>query len=798
MTQWKLAMASAGGPHEMPYSQRGALVISPDARYLAVVMERLLRIYFLQTRQCVKTIDLDCRHVCDAIMDSQHVYVFNDRGKVIVVDWKDRVRQIVRRFELKPTLDILSIVAAVPDEPDTYYAICGEDKKRTMVKLAPDTDAEEVWSEDNVTLHAVLTDRTKVAFLRSNHEVAIYHADTPQATPERLKFPYKLALTLMAISNEQVVALGSELGPIQVIYGGLETPVPQKLLKWHVEAVSAVAFTPDGRYLLSGGKEKVLVFWHLDSDKTQFLPRLNGPINAIGIDDPNNAVYQLLLDHGPHHAEVLVVLAVDLVLRLAVLLIRPQFHSDPRNISKAKKKLAKRGDVRPTKLLHDYSTQAEINPKLGHVFVPTGLSFQTFDLVRQEQLAVQNATLVISTGKVRLEQDLVEPEITGLKFTVDGEWMCTFDQVETLEVDQLLLKHDKQYALKFWKFVDTSLTKDPSLGHWELTTKIMAPHGTNPVVAIVAAPKAYQNGQAFLTADNKGGLRVWRPRSPVDVTLNALRGQQTAWTMRKTHPLGAVALAVSCAWLDDGLVIVRLVELTVTTFNAHTFQEVPASEFCVPLLTGLPIRAVQFVGVHLVVLLKTRVLLFNMVTGAVDEYVAAVDTTTGASLMMAVDPERNVVALAVNFYHQASYPQAPFEVRLKVVVIDPTQPQPVSHHPLNSGVAAVRYDPTTKAFVLVDFDLRLATLAVEANDDGKTLTVAEAMKQKLLDAQITADIMSQRRAADARTTATGIEAIDVGGEAAAPKPVDLNLIQPLFHLAVELETLFDRIVKVIR
>lgn len=789
-------MASAGGPHEMPYSQRGALVISPDARYLAVVMERLLRIYFLQTRQCIKTIDFDCRQVCDALMDLQHVYLFLDEGKVAVIDWKDRVRQVVRRFELKPPLPILNIIGAVPDAEDTYYAVCGTNKNattRTVVKLAPEAKAETVWTEEGVHLHAVLTDRTKVAFLTNNHEVVIYHMDAPQATPEHLKFPYKLPITLMAISNDQVVALGSELGPIQVVYGGLETPVPQKLLKWHVEAVSAVAFTPDGRYLLSGGKEKVLVFWHLDLDKTQFLPRLNGAIDAIGIDDPNNVVYQLLLDHGPHHAEVVVILAVDLVLRLAVTLIRPQFHSDPSNVAKARKKLAKRGEYRPTKLLHDYSTQTEINPKLGHVFVPTGLSFQTFDLVRQEQVAVQNATLVISTGKVRLEQDLVEPEITQLKFTVDGEWMCTFDQVETLNVDQLLLKHDKQYALKFWKFVDTSLSKDPSLGHWELTTKIMAPHGANPVVAIVAAPKAYQNGQAFLTADNKGGLRVWRPRSPVDVTLNALRGQQTAWTMRKTHPLGAVALAVSCAWLDDGLVIVRLVELTVATFNAHTFQEIPPSEFCVPLLTGLPIRAVQFVGTHLVVLLKTRVLLFNMVTGAVDSYGAAVDTTAGAALIMAVDPERQVVCLAVNYYHES-----PFEVRLKLVVIDPSQTQPVATHQLYSGVAAVRYDPTTHQFVFVDFELRLGTLTVEDSDNGVRVSMADAMKQKLLDAQITADIMSQRRAADSRTGTSTVEAIEVGGEAAAPKPVDLNLIQPLFHLAVELETLFDRIVKVIR
>ena len=64
----------------------------------------------------------------------------------------------------------------------------------------------------------------------------------------------------------------------------LLSSVVKTTLHWHAHCVSALALTPDGRYLLSGGAEAVLVVWQLDRDgghEKTFAPRLGAPVTAI-------------------------------------------------------------------------------------------------------------------------------------------------------------------------------------------------------------------------------------------------------------------------------------------------------------------------------------------------------------------------------------------------------------------------------------------------------------------------------------------------------------------------------------
>lgn len=55
------------------------------------------------------------------------------------------------------------------------------------------------------------------------------------------------------------------------------------VLHWHAHAVSSLAFTPNGAYLLSGGEEAVLVVWQIESRHKEFVPRIGAPIQAINI-----------------------------------------------------------------------------------------------------------------------------------------------------------------------------------------------------------------------------------------------------------------------------------------------------------------------------------------------------------------------------------------------------------------------------------------------------------------------------------------------------------------------------------
>lgn len=56
---------------------------------------------------------------------------------------------------------------------------------------------------------------------------------------------------------------------------------PAATVHWHAHAVGCVTFSQDGRYLLSGGQEAVLVLWDVRTGARAYLPRLGGALVGI-------------------------------------------------------------------------------------------------------------------------------------------------------------------------------------------------------------------------------------------------------------------------------------------------------------------------------------------------------------------------------------------------------------------------------------------------------------------------------------------------------------------------------------
>lgn len=69
--------------------------------------------------------------------------------------------------------------------------------------------------------------------------------------------------------------------PSTVKVVGLEKKTQTASFHWHAHAVSSLAFTANGAYLLSGGEEAVLVIWQLHSGKKEFVPRVGAPLQTI-------------------------------------------------------------------------------------------------------------------------------------------------------------------------------------------------------------------------------------------------------------------------------------------------------------------------------------------------------------------------------------------------------------------------------------------------------------------------------------------------------------------------------------
>lgn len=66
---------------------------------------------------------------------------------------------------------------------------------------------------------------------------------------------------------------------------------PAATVHWHAHAVGALAFSLDGKYLLSGGQEAVLVIWDVGSGRRAYLPRLGGPLTGVSPCPSDPALY---------------------------------------------------------------------------------------------------------------------------------------------------------------------------------------------------------------------------------------------------------------------------------------------------------------------------------------------------------------------------------------------------------------------------------------------------------------------------------------------------------------------------
>ena len=117
--------------------------------------------------------------------------------------------------------------------------------------------------------------------------------NTPSAKSEvfftALRFP----------PQEAYVATGDSEGRIRFWYFTQAPTMDGKLVSslrhWHSSAVSALDFSEDGAQLFSGGKEAVIVNWHLRQDRNSFLPRMGAGIACLA-HSPDRSMYAVGLE----------------------------------------------------------------------------------------------------------------------------------------------------------------------------------------------------------------------------------------------------------------------------------------------------------------------------------------------------------------------------------------------------------------------------------------------------------------------------------------------------------------------
>lgn len=177
-------------------------------------------------------------------------------------------------MSLKPTADTVSL----PVQKSSRISAVGKTRSTTALAISPNGS----WIVA-IAGHKAYVART--ASLKSGF--------TKYVSPERL--------TCLAFHpSDQYFATGDSEGHIRLWHClndqvateavGVEKRTQTTTLHWHAHAVSSIAFTPNGAYLLSGGEESVLVIWQLHSGKKEFVPRVGAPINTVVVSRTEGAV----------------------------------------------------------------------------------------------------------------------------------------------------------------------------------------------------------------------------------------------------------------------------------------------------------------------------------------------------------------------------------------------------------------------------------------------------------------------------------------------------------------------------
>lgn len=686
-------------------------VFFKDRSRVAVATALAIKIYQLNTKQVVAKIPIDG-------FDISQLYLTSDESTFYVVRGNGNVDRIGVLENSSVRLSFSRKIAhIISDSESQITAVVQAPEGLGIAVLGSDNEYDEIHFEKHADVFALSHNREHAAFAyRRAKDTIISCVNVPARVVTKVNRDRRTHS--IAISNKGLLAVGAPTGVIDVYYSkGIRT------LKWHLERVQALFFSSNDDYLLSGGKERVLVFWQLATDRQQFLPRLDGDITSI-CSNTGNTLYGVTLANK----QLLILSAIELTSRLQVAGTKAYMAKNPER-ERRKRKKAKAAEGM---LASDFTTQFTIHPGTRSVYMFSdmqtdedstgpGCQVQIYNPSRDEQEGVFSVAPTIQPGKVRKEQKLPDPDTTCLEFTHDGKYMITIDVTPPMPVDNLMSRHDLKVNLRFWK-------QDPETNKWVVTTRVSSPHGAGKRVLTVC-PSA--SSSSVLTASEDGGVRMWRPDESTGT-----------WSVRKILPaFNLKSKAVQLAWSRDSSVIALGFETSVYLIDAQRFKV----HQVVPNILASRVRGLAFMGNYLAALSKTSLVIWDIVAHH-QLWSLGLEMAMNGNRLMTVDPQTNEMALAVNYWTNE------YSLQSKVLIFDAASPVPKAIIDNATAISAIRHVRGTSSYYFIstrgvisilagavapesankpDLQSTLSTLYVESKADYDDMVLDEQVDKVL-------------------------------------------------------------------
>ncbi|KAG1885492.1 WD40-repeat-containing domain protein [Suillus subluteus] len=339
-------------------------------------------------------------------------------------------------------------------------------------------------------------------------------------------------LTCLAVHPlEDYFATGDAKGVVRLWYclnqgrpavANVEKRSQTSELHWHAHAVSSVAFTRNGAYLLSGGEEAVLVIWQLYSGKKEFVPRVGSPIKSVVVSRSSAAEEEYLLGL----ADASFAFVSSATLKLSRVFSRIKLGDSVTSSAWASSSSA---------------TPLAVHSLSSTLILPSShpSSLQTYS--PSSSMLVAELEVSPSNRVSRQEEKMLEPSrVERVVISPSGEWMATIDRREGNE------SFRGEIYLKIWWW-------DKKSAFWILNTRVDRPHGLN------------KDDIQLVTTGEDRNVKTWRIRSTKDKKGNV----EVSWTSRSSFGF-RLEMPRDSAWSPDGSLLAVALDASVALYDSRS------------------------------------------------------------------------------------------------------------------------------------------------------------------------------------------------------------------------------------
>uniref|UniRef100_A0A0A9XS32 WD repeat-containing protein 75 n=1 Tax=Lygus hesperus TaxID=30085 RepID=A0A0A9XS32_LYGHE len=412
-------------------------VFSDDAKYVYVNCGWGVRVFSIETGECVKVFDAFskdhkvvacfCWKSCPAALTSEGVFIAWDPRS-------GRVQQKVRLNVRELIVD--GFFFSVGSE--TILCLALETKRSTWLQVYSGTtfrsQPQHPLNHRKIghpyNLHHLSVgcnpERPLIAFIsKGNKKCKIINIENKAVGSGILPGPGKDWTCVQCHPTEDTVALGDSIGRIVVYRIGRagdknNMQLLPSVYHWHTLPVSEIAFTSAGSSMYSGGGELTLVKWNLENPHIKnYLPRLSADIVHIAVSPYNQMIAIATLDNG-----------------IQIVSPNNKLHCVLQQLSWSVFVGEKEG-MFPAGLIYDPRSRGlMLNGRPGHLQLYSPLSetlTYNIDVTMMNYLTQERDKVIVNT------------QVTHSALTSDGLWLAT---IETRYEPGLAL----ELKLKFWEY----------------------------------------------------------------------------------------------------------------------------------------------------------------------------------------------------------------------------------------------------------------------------------------------------------------------------------------------------------